>query len=164
MRALPALVSVAAIVAPLASAGCYSVPDYNPGHDGGTSTAEGSSGGDANRDGSGSNSGSGGSSGSSSGGSGDGSVKPDASCNGAVLCSCVNAMDCASRVCALSVDVGPTLFQAAGSNQFCTQACCTSVDCPAGTVCFASGEGGQYCVDPAWLGRATPGPNATHVL
>ena len=165
MRELPALVTVAAIVAPLASVGCYTVPDFNPSHDGGTSTADGpSGGGDADHDGSGSGSGSGGSSGSSSGGAGDGSVTPDASCNGGVLCPCANSQDCTSGVCAQSMDVGPTLFAAAGSNQFCTQACCTSIDCPAGTVCFASGEGGQYCVDPAWLGRTTPSSNAMHVL
>jgi hypothetical protein len=176
MRALPALVTVAAIVAPLAlvtvaaivaplaSVGCYSVPDVQ---DGGTS----SGGGDASRDATGPNldssSSSGGSNGSgsggSSGGAGDGSVS-DASCNGAVLCPCGNAMGCKSGVCAQSMDVGATLFGKAGGNPFCSQACCTSRDCPSGTVCFASGEGGQYCVDPAWIGRATPASNAMNTL
>jgi len=159
MRALPALVTVAAIVAPLAGASCYTVPALQ---DGGTGT---SSGRDADRDvsasGSGSSSGSGGSSGSSSGSGsgsdgGSGSSSGGASCDGGVLCSCANASDCssASSICATSSIVGVTLNNAVGN--FCTKECCASSDCPSGTVCYASGEGGQYCVDPTWLGRQKP--------
>jgi len=89
-----------------------------------------------------------------SGHPGDTGVKVDAACTG-VLCACNHASDCASGVCALSETVGPALYQAAGNTSFCTRPCCNSVDCDAGTVCFASGVGGNYCVDPAWLGRAS---------
>jgi hypothetical protein len=76
-------------------------------------------------------------------------------CSG-TLCACKNAGDCASHLCAVEVTVGSDLFSAAGG-QFCTNACCTSANCSGGTVCFASGQGGNYCVDPKWLGRSPPG-------
>ncbi len=165
MRAPPALVTVAAIVAPLASAGCYSVPDYAQASDGGIASADGpwrdggSDGGSGSS--SGASSGSGGSSGSSSGGTSDGSPAADASCTH-VLCACNNNTDCASGVCAQEINVGSGLYAAAGGTNFCTQPCCTSSDCPDGTVCFASGAGGQYCVDPAWIGRAKPAAGAVN--
>jgi hypothetical protein len=53
--------------------------------------------------------------------------------------------------------VGPALTQQAGGSGFCTTTCCTSADCPTGSVCFASGAGGSYCALPSWLGRAAPG-------
>jgi hypothetical protein len=159
MRELSALVTVAAIAAPLAIIGCYTVPGLN---DGGASGADGAfQGGDAGRDASGSSSGSGsGSSSGSSGGSHDGSIATDAACRG-VLCPCNNAQDCASEVCASSMTVGNSLIGAAGGANFCTQGCCTSSDCPSGTVCYATGEGGQYCVDPTWVGRSKPATGAT---
>jgi hypothetical protein len=80
----------------------------------------------------------------------------DAACTGGVLCACNNVTDCSSGICALAVDIGADL----GHANFCTQPCCTSQDCSSGSVCFASGQGGNYCVDPAWLGRSTPGGNA----
>src|SRR6185312_2894686 len=167
MRALPALVAVlAAIVAPLVSAGCYSVPALD--QDGGG--VEAGSDGTAHFPDSSSGSGSGGSNGSSgsssgsgasSGGHADGSA-PDASCTGGILCACGNANDCttaAAKICATSATVGMPIMQAAGVSGFCTRPCCVSSDCPSGTVCYASGEGGQYCVDPTWLGRAKPTSN-----
>ncbi|HEY8087324.1 MAG TPA: hypothetical protein VIF09_05755 [Polyangiaceae bacterium] len=76
-------------------------------------------------------------------------------CTGA-LCPCQNSGNCAGTddVCALQQTVGAALFAAAGAN-FCTKPCCTSGDCDPGTVCFASGQGGNYCVNPSWLSRST---------
>jgi hypothetical protein len=85
----------------------------------------------------------------------DGASGQDAPCTGS-LCACDNASSCASGICAVSVTVGAPLFAAAGM-QFCTKPCCTSTDCDKGTVCYGSGQGGNYCVDPAWLGRSKPG-------
>lgn len=140
-----------ALVASVTSAGCYDVPGLATGHDGGTTGRDGSpmtldGGGDAPVVDTG-------------GGGEDGSAPPDGGCSG-ILCPCANGGDCPSGVCAQSITVGAALFGAAGGNNFCTQGCCTSADCPAGTVCFASGQGGQYCVNPAWLGRSAPGANA----
>lgn len=162
MRAIPALVTVAAIVAPLAGAGCYTVPalETDGGTDGATHPSDGSSGSGSS---SGSSSGSGASSGSgsSSGGPGDASTHGDAAaCGGAVLCSCMNAMDCTTALCAQpNTFAGQAIFTAAGiaaGSGFCTKECCSSADCPTGSVCWASGEGGQYCVDPKWIGRSKP--------
>lgn len=74
-------------------------------------------------------------------------------CPGAVGCSCSGASACSSGICADSLTVTTGLYDAAGMNNFCTQPCCTSQDCPAGTVCFATGQGGDYCVNPTWIGR-----------
>lgn len=168
MRALPAVVAlVAAIVAPLVSAGCYSVPALEDagaaeaGADGTGHNPDSSSG----SDGSGGSSSGSGSSNSSSGGSSSGHTDgsaPDASCTGGILCACGNANDCTTataKICATSGTVGMPIIQAAGVSGFCTRPCCVSSDCPSGTVCYASGEGGQYCVDPTWLGRAKPTSN-----
>lgn len=76
-----------------------------------------------------------------------------------ILCGCSGASSCASGMCADSLAVGMSLYNAAGMKSFCTQACCTSTDCPSGTVCYATGQGGDYCVDPSWLGRAVPAGN-----
>ncbi len=72
-----------------------------------------------------------------------------------ILCGCSGAAGCASGVCADSLDQGMPLYNASGMS-FCTQPCCKSLDCPAGTVCYATGQGGNYCVDPAWAGRTVP--------
>jgi hypothetical protein len=72
------------------------------------------------------------------------------------LCGCSGASQCASGVCADSLAVGSALYKAAGKSNFCTTPCCTSKDCPPGTVCYATGQGGDYCVNPAWIGRTTP--------
>lgn len=90
----------------------------------------------------------------------DGGGAPDATLDATctdVLCACDNASDCASGICAQSVGVGRSLYSAAGNAGFCSQPCCTSRDCIPGTVCFAGGQGGNYCVSPAWLGRSRPG-------
>ncbi len=156
MRELPALVTVAAIVVPLASVDCYSVPDVAKPSDGGIASSDGplrpETSGSSSGSGGGTSS-SGGSSGSSSGGGND-AAPPDASCTG-LLCPCNNANDCASGVCAQTSTVGGAL----GHAGFCTKGCCTSADCLSGTVCYAPGEGGQYCVDPTWLGRSKPASN-----
>jgi hypothetical protein len=53
---------------------------------------------------------------------------------------------------------------------FCAAPCCTSFDCDpgdggvGGTVCFASGAGGNYCIPPEWLGDREPlGPAASNL-
>lgn len=169
MRALPALVVVvAATVAPLASGGCYTVPALeDAGTDAAIHAGDGSGGGSGGGSGSnsGSSSGSGASSSSSSGASSDASPHGDAGpCTGGILCACMNAMDCETGLlCAQpNTFVGQAIFTAAnigGGNGFCTKGCCSSQDCPTGSVCWASGEGGQYCVDPTWLGRSKPTSN-----
>lgn len=74
-------------------------------------------------------------------------------CPGGVLCGCSGDSSCNSKLCVGQVAVGNGLYQAAGSMSFCSKACCISADCPGGTVCYATGQGGNYCVDPAWIGR-----------
>jgi hypothetical protein len=101
-----------------------------------------------------SSSGGSGSSGAGEGGIADAGPGSDAACTG-VLCKCSVATDCSTRICAESLTVGQSLYSAAGG-KFCTRPCCTSSDCDNGTVCFATGQGGNYCADPAWLGRAAP--------
>jgi hypothetical protein len=84
----------------------------------------------------------------------------DAECtDGGILCSCTSASACstATPICAQLADVGSDL----GYADFCTQPCCTSANCPAGSVCFSGGAGGSYCVDPAWLGRSSMLGSAT---
>jgi len=98
-------------------------------------------------------------SGSSSGGHLGDAGPGDAGCTGGgILCPCSGASDCSmgTPICAQAVDVGADL----GHAGFCTRPCCTSANCSGGSVCFASGQGGNYCVDPAWLGRSTPASNA----
>src|ERR1019366_1307700 len=147
MRTAPVLVA-AVLVACFACT--YDIPDLasRPG-DGGTDPSE------ASTDDSGSDVGS---EPGSEGGGGhlpDASSKGDGGCKGTgTLCPCNNASDCSTGVCALSETVGAQLYTAAGNASFCTTPCCTSIDCAAGTVCFASGVGGNYCVNPAWLGRS----------
>jgi hypothetical protein len=87
----------------------------------------------------------------------DAGAESIAPCTG-TLCECDNASSCASGVCAGQITMGATLFNAAGGMQFCTKPCCTSANCDNGTVCYGSGQGGNYCVDPKWLGRSAPGP------
>lgn len=74
-------------------------------------------------------------------------------CPGGILCSCSGDSDCNSKLCVDQLSVGNGLYQAAGSKNFCSQPCCVSADCPQPTVCYATGQGGNYCVDPAWIGR-----------
>jgi len=83
------------------------------------------------------------------GGAGDGGV----ACDG-LLCRCSGAADCTSGICADESTVTAQLYTQAGSASFCTQSCCSSADCDPSTVCFGTGAGGNYCVDPAWLSRS----------
>jgi hypothetical protein len=70
-------------------------------------------------------------------------------------CSCSSSPSCASGICASLQEVTEPVFAKNGA--FCAKPCCTSWDCPDG-VCFATGEGGNYCVPPAWLpDRSTTG-------
>jgi hypothetical protein len=72
-------------------------------------------------------------------------------------CKCGGGGDCDSGICADQLSVTPGLWSAAGSAGFCTQPCCVSADCDLRTVCFASGAGGDYCVNPLWVGRSVAG-------
>ncbi len=84
----------------------------------------------------------------------DTTSEPDASvCNG-LGCTCSGAADCTSQICADQLTVGSGLYTAIGHG-FCIQACCTSNDCPADFVCYATDVGGNYCVAPGALGRST---------
>jgi hypothetical protein len=80
-------------------------------------------------------------------------------CPGNVLCTCSGDSSCTSKLCVGQLEVGTGLYQAAGSSNFCSQPCCISADCPGNTVCFATGQGGSYCVNPTWIGR-TAGSNS----
>ena len=138
----------------------YNIPDLRPGGGAGSgddasaleaSTADGSGGADGSTaDGLGSGDAS--TASDAQGGPPDAHGGGDAPCTG-VLCPCSGASDCTSGICAQSPTVGQSLYAASGS--FCTSPCCTSADCPAGAVCFGSGQGGNYCVNPSWLGRST---------
>jgi hypothetical protein len=74
-------------------------------------------------------------------------------CRG-VTCPCSGDAACDSGICADSLTVTSGLYTAAGSQSFCSTPCCTSQDCAAGTVCFATDSGGNYCVAPGWLQRS----------
>jgi len=78
----------------------------------------------------------------------------ESGCGGGVTCPCSGPSSCnAGLVCANSAEVPGNLN---GGDSFCTMPCCTSTDCPGGTVCFAAvsnSTGGNYCVDPTWLMR-----------
>jgi hypothetical protein len=159
-----ARVLASAVVAVALGACTYDVPNVVArSDDAGALSGDGASfSGDASTSGAdaaGSSSGGSGSSGSGSGSGGVGDAAGstnDAPCSG-VLCACNVASDCATQVCAQSQSVGSSLLAAAGGKPFCSRPCCTSADCDPGTVCFASGQGGSYCVSPAWLSRSAPG-------
>jgi hypothetical protein len=68
-------------------------------------------------------------------------------------CTCSGASDCDSQICADELTVGSGLYTAVGHG-FCIQACCTSSDCPADFVCYASDAGG------ATLGGVSCGADA----
>jgi hypothetical protein len=76
-------------------------------------------------------------------------------------CGCSKASDCASGLCADKQAVTIDIYNKAGMMNFCTKPCCTSNDCDPGTVCFGTATGGNYCVDPSWLGRSTPSASNT---
>jgi hypothetical protein len=81
----------------------------------------------------------------------------DSGCGGKMLCPCANSQGCTEGFCGDEVALSPALFAAAGNTNICTRPCCTSADCSGSTVCFATGAGGNYCVNPAWLGRGATG-------
>jgi hypothetical protein len=154
MRTAPVLVAAVAIAAGFACT--YSIPALKLTSDGGQVGTEASDGEPGFGDG---NAGPDGGGGDSSGGHPSDAGTGDAACtDGGSLCSCSAASDCstATPICALAIDVGGDL----GHTGFCTKPCCTSGDCSAGSVCFASGQGGNYCVDPTWLGRSVPTASA----
>jgi hypothetical protein len=73
---------------------------------------------------------------------------------------CSGPSDCATGICGDQLTVGSSVFDAAGQASFCTKPCCTSADCDESTICFATAAGGNLCVRPEWLGRATTLGNA----
>jgi hypothetical protein len=72
----------------------------------------------------------------------------------ALGCKCSGASDCASRMCGDELTLTSDIYKAAGNASVCTRACCTSLDCDPGTVCFGTAAGGNYCIRPDWLGRS----------
>jgi hypothetical protein len=89
------------------------------------------------------------------GGAGDGGAGDGGGACAGLLCSCSGAAQCTSGICADESTVTTPLYTQAGSASFCTQSCCSSADCGPSTVCFGTGAGGNYCVDPAWLSRSS---------
>jgi hypothetical protein len=77
---------------------------------------------------------------------------PTTMCHGDIGCGCMGATDCNTGICADQLTLTAALFAVVGVN-VCTLPCCTSTDCPSGTVCFGTGRGGNYCVLPKWIGR-----------
>jgi hypothetical protein len=75
------------------------------------------------------------------------------SCGRGVTCGCTGPADCDSGVCADTLTATTALSNELNGMSFCTQPCCTSTDCPGTTVCFGTGGGGNYCVNPSWIGR-----------
>jgi hypothetical protein len=75
----------------------------------------------------------------------------DSSCG--VGCSCTTASACKANLFCADNTVLPGL----ADTPFCTTACCSSNDCPAGSVCYASGTPGSYCVPAALLNIAATG-------
>jgi hypothetical protein len=69
-------------------------------------------------------------------------------CTG-VGCPCTTNGACDGDICA---DMG-ILTGSVTMGQMCTQTCCASSECPDGSVCFATGTGGNYCVPSSALGR-----------
>jgi hypothetical protein len=87
-------------------------------------------------------------------GSGAEAESDSGTCHG-LLCSCSASAQCTSGLCAQESAVTQDLYEQADGTDFCTQACCSSSDCGPSTVCFGTGAGGNYCVDPAWLSRSS---------
>jgi hypothetical protein len=141
------------VVSLMTCASCtYDIPDVaNDASTGYEAFGDGGSGGpDGTTDG-------GGSSGGAETGGTDSPSQADGACTGGVTCPCTSDSNCASKLlCATSAMVGSALAQQAGGS-FCTTTCCTSAECPTGSVCFATGAGGSYCVAPSWLGRTGTG-------
>jgi hypothetical protein len=77
----------------------------------------------------------------------------EAGCGGAIGCSCGSNASCTSDVCATQAAVVNATLSTNAGGAFCSQGCCTSADCPTGWVCYATSAGGNYCVQPAWVGR-----------
>jgi hypothetical protein len=84
----------------------------------------------------------------------DGASGSDGGCQG-LLCHCAGNADCTVGFCVGQTTVTTSLYNQAGAANFCTQPCCSSADCGDGTVCFGTGLGGSYCVDPAWVSRSS---------
>jgi len=53
--------------------------------------------------------------------------------------------------------VDGTVLPGVADTAFCSMPCCSSTDCPDGSVCYASGTPGNYCVSTQVLGIAATG-------
>jgi hypothetical protein len=62
-----------------------------------------------------------------------------------VGCRCTTNAECDSKLCGNAGIFGGA-FGDDGGASFCAKPCCKSTDCDKGTVCFATGTGGNYCV------------------
>ena len=85
----------------------------------------------------------------------DGDSASDGPACGTGMCKCAGPGDCASGICAAELTIGTGLYRMAGSVSFCTKPCCSSADCDRWTVCYATSNGGNYCVLPSLLGRSS---------
>ncbi|MDP9034626.1 MAG: hypothetical protein M3O50_07440 [Myxococcota bacterium] len=86
-----------------------------------------------------------------------------ARCHGGIGCGCSVSRDCNSGLCVNQPGaVTRDIWNASRRHAFCSETCCTSADCDPGSVCFATGVGGNYCVPAGWLGdrAAAPGVKA----
>jgi hypothetical protein len=73
---------------------------------------------------------------------------------------CAATSECVSPLfCADATVLGSKVLPIA-TKGMCTAPCCTSSTCDNNFVCYAPGSGGHFCVDPAKIGRSTPGADA----
>jgi hypothetical protein len=73
--------------------------------------------------------------------------------------SCSGDLACTTGICSDPAELGPNAPSTAVAS--CTTPCCTSGDCPADSICWGAGTGGNYCISAAAAGRnvgtGTPG-------
>ncbi len=72
--------------------------------------------------------------------------------------ACTTNAECESAVCVPGAAAGP---EANAPPNFCAQACCTDMDCPAASICWNSGTGAKLCIAETLLPAQSRGPGAT---
>ncbi len=70
---------------------------------------------------------------------------------------CTATSECDSPYFCSDASVVGSNVLPSGAQGMCTQACCSSSQCPQGFVCYSPGSGGHFCVDPSKIGRSAPG-------
>jgi len=76
-------------------------------------------------------------------------------CDAGVSGACETNTFCLDRQIVAAADPA----DAGASTGVCSKACCTSADCDKGTICYATGAGGNYCLPASTLSdRSTAGP------